>query len=148
MIFHEFRQDSSWPSPRQGKENTNDCYNNSVGIYKKGGLIVVHFRDIGHLMKSLRKSFSTVKNELYFVKREEHLFYGASQLLFSSYAIFLSSNIHDPIQDVQLWLNCPGQLTGNHENCIHPNQIVKRVRPRKDQKVTFSFWKRGVENPN
>lgn len=59
------------------------------------------------------------------MKRGEQSFYGAIEKAIS-YAKFLSSNIHDPDQRVQLWLNYPKHLAGNHENCIHPNQIAKR----------------------
>lgn len=61
---------------------------------------------MNHSMKSLRKSFSTIKNELYFAKRGEQPIYSAIEKVLS-YAIFLSSNTHDSDQRVHLWLNCP-----------------------------------------
>lgn len=42
-----------------------------------------------------------------------------------------------------MWNNMANHVTGFHDNCIHPKELIKadrRGRPRKDSYETKTFW--------
>ena len=97
-------------------------------------------------LKSLRNSFNSVQKELGLTKRGQRPFYGVVEKMIS-YAKYLATNVPNPDLRMKLWLNSPEHLTGNHAHCIHPDQIKKIGRSRKDLKTTFAVWKKGTNEP-
>lgn len=60
---------------------------------------------------------------------------------------FLVFNVEDPEKKEKLWNNMANHVTGNHDECIHADELLskrKRGRPRKtDPNKKFWEWEAG-----
>ena len=128
-----------------------DGDNKSEKIFEELGVNVIHKYDKNHAMGSLKRSLEKAKQDTTRETKIKKPFYGVEGRVMG-FAGYLIDNVDDPVKRGELWRNTPEHLTGNHEHCEHPDNLIRRGRPSSSPKSPkieeqYYVWKKGQQNP-
>ena len=122
-----------------------DSENKSPKVFASSGLNVIHHRDGGHALNSIKNAWKNFKSD--FSKMYHKRPFGSLDERIAIFAGYLLSKVEDPATKVSLWLNAPNHFVGDHRLCSHPRKT--RGRPRKtliDQNDDFEIWQEEHES--